>query len=87
MVRSNSKRFNSLSTPQQSDPLDYILSMAYQPSSGLYGGMSVDLERSILEVQLDPIAFVTTPQWIGFVLFRSTIESRRFTGRRSSTSR
>ena len=51
-----------------------ISSMAYQPSSGLYGGMSVDL--GALDPRgavLDPIAFVTTPQWIGSVRFEAQL--------------
>jgi hypothetical protein len=46
-----------------------ISSIAFKPSSGLNGGMSIDLERFIIESKLDPRAFVTTPFWTGSVCF------------------
>jgi len=48
-----------------------ISSIAYQASTGVHGGMSVDLERSVLDAGLDVAAFVTTPQWIGSVRFEA----------------
>jgi hypothetical protein len=47
-----------------------ISSMAFRPSSGVNGGMSVDLESFILESGQDPRAFVTTPLWRGSVCFQ-----------------
>jgi hypothetical protein len=46
-----------------------ISTAAYQESSGGCGGMSVDLERSIICAGIDPRAFVTTPQFMGSVWF------------------
>lgn len=47
-----------------------ISSLAFKPSSsGRYPGMSVDLERSIIDAGLEPRAFVTTPVWTGSVRF------------------
>lgn len=48
-----------------------ISSIAFKPSSGPNGGMSVDLESFIIAQQLDPRAFVTTPVWMGSVCFRA----------------
>ena len=47
-----------------------ISSIAFRPSSGANGGMSVDLEAFIVEQGRDPSAFVTTPFWMGSVCFR-----------------
>lgn len=46
-----------------------ISTMAFRASSGDLGGMSVDIEASIVEAGLDPIAHVTSPTWIGSVRF------------------
>jgi hypothetical protein len=46
-----------------------ISSMAFKPSSGVNGGMSIDLESFIREGNIDPRAFVTTPPWMGSVCF------------------
>jgi hypothetical protein len=46
-----------------------ISSKAFQGSSETNGGMSVDLECSILGAGLDPRHYVTTPRWIGSVRF------------------
>ena len=48
-----------------------ISSKAFQASSGPNGGMSIDLERSIIEAGLDPKTYVTTPRWIGSVRFEA----------------
>ncbi len=45
--------------------------MAYRESSTGHGGMSVDLERLILEAGIDPRVFATTPRWIGSVYFEA----------------
>ena len=47
-----------------------VSSMAFRPSSGVNGGMSIDLESFILDSKLDPREFVTAPFWIGSVCFR-----------------
>jgi hypothetical protein len=39
--------------------------MAFKPSSGANGGMSVDLEALMLEAGLDVQEYVTRPRWIG----------------------
>jgi hypothetical protein len=46
-----------------------VSSIAFRPSSGANGGMSVGLESLILKVGLDPKIFVTTPHWSGSVRF------------------
>lgn len=43
--------------------------MAFGPSGGALGGMSIDLEDAILRGGLSPTEFVTTPRWIGSVRF------------------
>ena len=46
-----------------------ISSIAFRASSGANAGMSVDLEALIVEANLDPRLYVTTPVWIGSVYF------------------
>ena len=46
-----------------------ISSGAYRESSGLNGGMSVDIEKLITAAGLAPHAFVTTPVFTGSVCF------------------
>lgn len=46
-----------------------ISSLAFKPSSGPNGGMSVDLEQQIEEAGLDARQYVTTPRWVGSVRF------------------
>ncbi|MDX0517382.1 hypothetical protein GOL81_21235 [Sinorhizobium medicae] len=46
-----------------------LSSMAFQPSSGPNGGMSVDLERSVLDAGGDPRAHVIAPPFVGAVRF------------------
>ncbi|MDX0617073.1 hypothetical protein GOC93_26045 [Sinorhizobium medicae] len=46
-----------------------VSSMAFQPSSGQNGGMSVDLERSIVEAGANPRTHVISPPFIGAVRF------------------
>lgn len=46
-----------------------VSSMAFQPSSGPNGGMSVDLERSILDAGGDPRMHVVSPPFVGAVRF------------------
>jgi hypothetical protein len=48
-----------------------ISSMAFKPSSGLNGGMSVDLQSSIEGVGLDARVYVTTPRWMGSLRFET----------------
>lgn len=44
-----------------------ISSMAFKPSSGVNGGMSIDIEPFIAAAGHDPREFVTTPEWMGSV--------------------
>jgi hypothetical protein len=46
-----------------------LSSMAFRPSSGPNGGMSVDLESLIQADGLDPRTFVTSPGWVGSIAF------------------
>ena len=46
-----------------------LSSMVFKTSSGPNGGMSVDLERSIIEAGIDPKGYVTTPRWMGSIRF------------------
>lgn len=43
--------------------------MAFQPSTGEGGGMSVDLERLIEEAGVDPVEYVCSRPWVGAVRF------------------
>ena len=44
-----------------------ISSMAFRPSSGIHGGMSVDLQKQIEDAGLDARDYVTNPHWIGSI--------------------
>lgn len=44
-----------------------LSSMAFRKSSGVNGGMSIDLKRQIEEAGIDPKQWVTSPTWIGSV--------------------
>lgn len=46
-----------------------LSSLALKPSSGLNGGLSVDLQRQIEEAGLDAKTYVTTPRWTGSIRF------------------
>ena len=46
-----------------------LSTMAFEASNGPNAGMSVDLQAQIEEAGLDPIQYVTTPQWVGSVRF------------------
>lgn len=46
-----------------------LSSMAFQPSSGLNSGMSVDVETLIVKSGLDPKNYVKTPVFTGAVAF------------------
>ncbi len=46
-------------------------SICFKPSSGENAGMSVDLEKSILEAGHDPRVYVTTPRWMCSLIFRT----------------
>lgn len=46
-----------------------LSSMAFSPSSGERGGLSVDLQRLIEQNGLDPATFVLSPPWIGALRF------------------
>ena len=49
-----------------------ISSMAFKKSSGPNGGMSVDLERLIVQAGLEPREYVTNPRWMGSVRFTAS---------------
>ena len=46
-----------------------ISSILFSASTGINGGMSVDLQKQIEEAGADVKAFVTTPRWMGSVRF------------------
>lgn len=46
-----------------------VSTMAFQPSTDAYSGLSIDLEKQIIEADLDPKVFVTSPQFVGSVWF------------------
>ena len=46
-----------------------ISSKAFSPSSSPNGGMSVDIEKLIIEAGLNPYEFVTNPEFTGSVVF------------------
>jgi hypothetical protein len=46
-----------------------ISSMAFKKSSGANAGMSIDIEKLIVEAGLSPREFVTAPKWMGSVRF------------------
>ncbi|MEM1141427.1 MAG: hypothetical protein AAGI88_02485 [Pseudomonadota bacterium] len=46
-----------------------ISSKLYSKSSGVNGGMSVDIERLIIHAGIEPAKFVTTPKHVGSVWF------------------
>ena len=46
-----------------------ISSLAFKASKGPLGGMSVDLEQSIVDAGLEPKRYVTSPRWIGSIRF------------------
>lgn len=50
-----------------------ISTMAFEPSSGRNGGLSVDLQRLIEEAGLDPRTFVINPPFIGAVRFSANV--------------
>lgn len=49
-----------------------ISSIALKPSSGQNGGLSVDLKRQIEEAGLNPQTYVTSPRWMGSLLFQAS---------------
>ncbi|WP_416193923.1 hypothetical protein [Nitrobacter sp. TKz-YC01] len=50
-----------------------ISSLAFQPSSSEDGGMSIDIIKSIECAGLNAPQFVTTPKWIGSVIFKAGV--------------
>lgn len=63
------RRISEKQTVNDKDGNRMVSSLAFKPSSGLNGGLSVDLETLILEAKLDPKAFVTTPRWTASIRF------------------
>jgi hypothetical protein len=64
------RRISQQQTVLDKDGQRIISSMAYKASSGKNGGMSVDLKQLIEKDGLDPKDYVTTPRWMGSVLFK-----------------
>lgn len=50
-----------------------ISSKAFSPSSGPQGGMSVDIEKLMLDDRIDPREFVTTPRFQASVSFAAKV--------------
>jgi hypothetical protein len=50
-----------------------VSSIAFQPSSGPQGGMSIDIKKSIEEAGLAAADFVTTPRWVGSAVFKADL--------------
>lgn len=50
-----------------------VSSKAFSPSSGLNGGMSIDLPKLMMASGIEPREYVTNPSYIGSVTFRSSI--------------
>lgn len=48
-----------------------LSSLAFEPSTDICKGLSIDLEQSITAAGLDPKAFVTTPKYLGSVRFEA----------------
>jgi len=48
-----------------------ISSMAFKPSTGVNGGLSVDLKHEIESAGHDARTYVTTPRWVGSVIFQA----------------
>lgn len=46
-----------------------ISSLALKASSGANGGMSIDLQQQIEKAGYDAKEYVTTPRWVGSILF------------------
>jgi hypothetical protein len=56
-----------------------VSTKAFKPSTGPNGGMSIDLEKLIIEAKQDPRAYVTTPRWTGSVRFQAgTLREEEF---------
>lgn len=49
-----------------------LSSAVLNPSSGLHGGLSVDLQKQIEEAGLDAMTFVTTPRWMASIRFEAS---------------
>lgn len=48
-----------------------ISSLAFNKSTGLNGGMSVDLQNEIEQAGKDARTYVTTPRWVGAIRFQA----------------
>lgn len=46
-----------------------LSSIAFKPSGGIDGGMSIDLEAWLRQDNVAPEEYVTTPRWVGSVRF------------------
>ncbi len=50
----------------------HVSSIAYKASTGVNGYMSTDIEAFIIQNNLDPEKWVTSPRWIGSVKFSAS---------------
>lgn len=50
-----------------------VSTMAFEPSSELNGGLSIDLQRQIEDAGLVALAYVSEPPWLGSVRFTAGI--------------
>jgi hypothetical protein len=50
-----------------------LSSLVFKPSSGPSGGLSIDLETQILEADIEPRKYVTSPPWVGSVAFAAGV--------------
>lgn len=65
------RRISIEQTAINADGRQVISSKAFKASSGHNGGMSVDIKKLIEEAGVDPITHVTTPRWLGSLLFNA----------------
>lgn len=64
------RRISDYFISQNPDGSFRISSMAYRASTGKNGGMSVDLKQLIEKDGKKPDEYVTTPRWMGSLLFK-----------------
>lgn len=51
------------------DGVKRVSSIAFQPSREVRGGLSIDIRKSMDCSGIDAVEFVTTPRWVGSVIF------------------
>lgn len=65
------RRISELQTTVDASGQRRISSVAFKASSGVNGGLSVDLETLIIEGGHDPRRYVTTPRWLAALRFEA----------------